>query len=176
MTRELRELSPLDGETFRFYCCGPTVYGPAHIGNFRTFVLQDVFRRTLELSGLKAYHVRNLTDVDDKTIRDSQAAGKKLTEFTSFWRDRFHEDCEALNNLAPHLEPSAVEHIPHQIKMIEELVEKGHAYSSEDGSVYYKVSSFDHYGRLSRLDQRELRDGASGAVTDDEYELSLIHI
>ena len=72
MTRELRELSPLDGETFRFYCCGPTVYGPAHIGNFRTFVLQDVFRRTLELTGLKAYHVRNLTDVDDKTIRDSQ--------------------------------------------------------------------------------------------------------
>lgn len=170
MTRELRELSPLDGETFRFYCCGPTVYGPAHIGNFRTFVLQDVFRRTLELSGLKAYHVRNLTDVDDKTIRDSQTAGKTLTEFTGFWRDRFHEDCEALNNLPPHLEPSAVEHIPHQIKMIEELVEKGHAYSSEDGSVYYKVSSFDRYGRLSRLDQRELLDGASGAVTDDEYE------
>ena len=119
MTRELRELSPLDGETFRFYCCGPTVYGPAHIGNFRTFVLQDVFRRTLELTGLKAYHVRNLTDVDDKTIRDSQAAGKTLTEFTDYWRDRFHEDCEALNNLPPHLEPSAVEHIPHQIKMIE---------------------------------------------------------
>jgi len=133
-------------------------------------VLQDVFRRTLELSGLKAFHVRNLTDVDDKTIRDSQAAGKTLKEFTDFWLDRFHEDCEALNNLPPHLEPSAVEHIPHQITMIGELVEKGHAYRSDDGSVYYKVSSFDHYGRLSRLDQRELRDGASGAVADDEYE------
>ncbi|MDP4849534.1 MAG: hypothetical protein NWQ95_04205 [Verrucomicrobiales bacterium] len=70
MSREVRELTPLDGRVFRFYCCGPTVYGPAHIGNFRTFVLQDVFRRTLELSGMPTFHVRNLTDVDDKTIRD----------------------------------------------------------------------------------------------------------
>jgi len=170
MSREVRDLRPSDGKTFRFYCCGPTVYGPAHIGNFRTFVLQDVFRRTLELSGMPAYHVRNLTDVDDKTIRDAQAAGKTLKEFTDHWRDRFHEDCEKLNNLEPHLEPSAVEHIPHQIAMIEELMEKGHAYLSDDGSVYYKVSSFDGYGRLSRLDQRELRAGASGAVSDDEYE------
>lgn len=170
MSREVRGLQPSDGETFRFYCCGPTVYGPAHIGNFRTFVLQDVFRRTLELSGLNAYHVRNLTDVDDKTIRDAQAAGKTLKEFTDHWRDRFHEDCLALNNLEPHLEPSAVEHIPHQITMIEELMKKEHAYRSEDGSVYYKVSSFDGYGRLSRLDQRELRTGASGAIADDEYE------
>lgn len=170
MTREVRDLRASDGQTFRFYCCGPTVYGPAHIGNFRTFVLQDVFRRTLELSGMPAFHVRNLTDVDDKTIRDAQAAGKSLKEFTDFWRDRFHEDCALLNNLTPHLEPSAVEHIPHQIAMIAELMEKGHAYRSEDGSVYYKVSSFARYGRLSRLDQRELRVGASGAVSDDEYE------
>ncbi|MCG8599053.1 MAG: cysteine--tRNA ligase [Verrucomicrobiales bacterium] len=170
MSREVRELHPSDGKTFRFYACGPTVYGPAHIGNFRTFVLQDVFRRTLELSGIDTMHVRNFTDVDDKTIRDSQAAGKTLTDFTDHWRDRFRKDCERLQLLQPHIEPSAVEHIPHQIAMIEELVEKGHAYRSDDGSVYYKVSSFDGYGRLSRLDQRELREGASGAVADDEYE------
>lgn len=170
MSREVRELSPLDGQVFRFYCCGPTVYGPAHIGNFRTFVLQDVFRRTLELSGVKAFHVRNLTDVDDKTIRDSQAGGRTLKEFTDFWRDRFHEDCAKLNLLPPHIEPSAVEHIPHQIEMIRDLMEKGHAYASDDGSVYFKVSSFEGYGRLSRLDQRELREGASGSVSDDEYE------
>lgn len=170
MTREVRELSPRDGKIFRFYCCGPTVYGPAHIGNFRTFVLQDVFRRTLELSGVTTFHVRNLTDVDDKTIRDSRADGRSLSEFTDFWRDRFHEDCAKLNLLSPHIEPSAVEHIPHQIEMIRELMEKGHAYSSEDGSVYYRVASFDHYGRLSRLDQRELKEGASGSVSDDEYE------
>ncbi len=170
MTREVRDLSPKDEKTFRFYCCGPTVYGPAHIGNFRTFVLQDVFRRTLELSGIETYHVRNLTDVDDKTIRDSQAAGKSLKEFTEFWTARFHEDCAKLNLLPPHVEPSAIGHVGEQIAMIEELVEKGHAYRSDDGSVYYKVTSFDSYGRLSRLDQRELRDGASGAVRDDEYE------
>ena len=170
MSRHVRELQPRDGDTFRFYCCGPTVYGPAHIGNFRTFVLQDVFRRTLESAGMKTQHVRNLTDVDDKTIRDSQADGKTLKEFTDHWRDRFHADCEKLNTLPPHTEPSAVEHIPHQISMIEDLMEKGHAYSSEDGSVYYKVTSFNGYGRLSKLDQRELREGASGAVSDDEYE------
>lgn len=170
LSREIRELKPRDGETYRFYCCGPTVYGPAHIGNFRTFVLQDVFRRTIEISGLKTFHVRNLTDVDDKTIRDSQAASKSLTEFTNHWTDKFHEDCDSLNILPPHKEPSAVGHIPQQIAMIEELVEKGHAYRSDDGSVYYRVSSFPTYGRLSRLDQRELRTGASGAVSDDEYE------
>ncbi len=170
MSRSIRTLSPRDGETFRFYCCGPTVYGPAHIGNFRTFVLQDVFRRTMELSGFRTYHVRNLTDLDDKTIRDAQASKKSLSDFTAYWRDRFHEDGHRLNLLSPHLEPSAVAHIPHQIAMIAELMEKGHAYASADGSVYYRVSSFAQYGRLSRLDQRELREGASGAISEDEYD------
>jgi cysteinyl-tRNA synthetase len=170
MSRSVRELAPRDGTTYRFYCCGPTVYGPAHIGNFRTFVLQDVFRRSLELSGQATFHVRNLTDVDDKTIRDSQAAGMTLQAFTDLWRDRFHHDCDQLNLLRPHLEPSAVAHIPHQIAMIAELMAKGHAYASADGSVYYRVGSFKEYGRLSRLDQRELKEGASGAVADDEYD------
>lgn len=171
MAREMRELEAEDGTTFRFYCCGPTVYGPAHIGNFRTFVLQDVFRRTLELSGVKTRHVRNITDVDDKTIRDSQAAGKNLTEFTQAWTVKFNQDCEALGLLSPHEEPSAVAHIPQQVALIEKLMEKGHAYQSDDGSIYFKVESFDSYGCLSHLDSRELRDGASGAaVADDEYE------
>lgn len=170
MSREVRELIPDDGKTFRFYCCGPTVYGPAHIGNFRTFLLQDVFRRVLELGGTDTFHVRNLTDVDDKTIRDSQAANQGLKEFTDYWTEKFQSDCGALNMLPPHKEPGAVEHIPHQIEMIADLMKKGHAYSSDDGSVYFKVTSFDGYGRLSRLDQRELRQGASKAVADDEYE------
>ncbi|MFK5922768.1 MAG: cysteine--tRNA ligase [Verrucomicrobiota bacterium] len=171
MAREMRELTAEDGENFRFYCCGPTVYGPAHIGNFRTFVLQDVFRRVLQLSGQSTQHVRNITDVDDKTIRDSRAAGKSLGEFTEAWTVKFRADCEALNLLAPHDEPSAVEHIPQQIALIEQLMAKGHAYQSDDGSVYFKVTSFDQYGCLSHLDQRELRDGAGGAaVADDEYE------
>ncbi len=170
MSRETRALSPRDGETYRFYCCGPTVYGPAHIGNFRTFVLQDVFRRSLELSGVATHHVRNLTDVDDKTIRGAQAAGESLNDFTAQWTDKFHADCTALNLLPPHDEPSAVAHVPQQVALIETLMERGHAYASDDGSVYFKVSSFEEYGRLSHLDTRELRLGTSVAVADDEYD------
>ncbi|HCC20470.1 MAG TPA: hypothetical protein DEP88_04385, partial [Verrucomicrobiales bacterium] len=99
LTRNNRELSPIDGETFRFYCCGPTVYGPAHIGNFRTFVMQDVFRRVLETANMKTLHVRNITDVDDKTIRDAQTSGKSLKEFTAGWTEKFHADCTALGCL-----------------------------------------------------------------------------
>lgn len=172
LTRTERDLRPLDGRTFRFYCCGPTVYGPAHIGNFRTFVLQDVLRRTLETGGIRTLHVRNITDVDDKTIRDSQKAKKSLKEFTRGWTVRFHDDCEKLGLLPPHIEPSAVEHIPQQIVMIAALVEKGHAYASDDGSVYFRISSFPGYGRLSRLDQRELEIGKTqnARSSSDEYE------
>jgi len=172
LTREKRELTPIDGETFRFYCCGPTVYGPAHIGNFRTFVMHDVFRRVLETSGMATLHVRNITDVDDKTIRDSQAAGKSLKEFTTYWLEKFHTDCDALNCLAPHIEPSAIDHIDQQITMIEQLVAKGNAYASDDGSVYFKVSSFPEYGKLSHLDTRELDLGKTQnqRADADEYE------
>ncbi|MFP6880535.1 MAG: cysteine--tRNA ligase [Roseibacillus sp.] len=172
LMRETRELQPADGKTFGFYCCGPTVYGPAHIGNFRTFVLNDVLRRVLEVSGMRTRHVRNITDVDDKTIRDSQAAGMSLSEFTAQWTERFHRDCERLNCLAPHVEPSAVAHIPEQIAMIETLVEKGHAYRSDDGSVYFKIASFENYGRLARLDRQDLDPGKTQnqRADADEYE------
>lgn len=172
LTREVVSLEPMDGKTFRFYCCGPTVYGPAHIGNFRTFVMQDVLRRSLEIGGTKTKHVRNITDVDDKTIRDSVAAGRTLEEFTSQWRDQFHEDCEKLNCLPPHIEPSAVKHVPEQIEMISELIEKGHAYASDDGSVYFKISSYPEYGALSRLDTRDLDLGKTqnARANSDEYE------
>lgn len=172
LTRSQKKIRPIDGQTYRFYCCGPTVYGAAHIGNFRTFVLQDVFRRALETGGTRTLHVRNLTDVDDKTIRDSQAAGQTLKVFTDKWRDKFHADCKALACLPPHIEPSAVEHIPQQIAMIETLIAKGHAYSSDDGSVYFKISSFPNYGKLSHLDERELDLGKTqnARANSDEYE------
>lgn len=172
LTRETRELKPADGKTFGFYCCGPTVYGPAHIGNFRTFILQDVLRRALEIGGIRTKHVRNLTDVDDKTIRDSQAAGVSLKEFTDGWTAQFHQDCQKLGCLPPHVEPSAVGHIPEQIEMIKTLIEKEHAYPSADGSVYFRISSYDEYGRLARLDQQELELGRTQneRANDDEYE------
>ena len=172
LSRELRSLHPSDGSTLRFYCCGPTVYGPAHIGNFRTFVVQDVFRRVVEASGVATKHVRNITDVDDKTIRRSQEENCSLNEFTATWTKRFHEDCAKLGILPPHEEPSAVGHLPEQIELISQLVEKGHAYQTPDGSVYFNVRSFPSYGRLSRLEEREITTDAMDQEQDDEYERS----
>jgi len=170
MTREVQEVFPMDKDSVRFYACGPTVYGPAHIGNFRTFVMQDVFRRVLETSGQKTFHIRNLTDVDDKTIRESQEQGMKLADFTDKWTARFQKDCQLLNLLFPHGEPSAVEHIPEQISLIERLIEGGNAYRVNDGSVYFKVDAFPDYGRLSRLADREITTSETDRETSDEYD------
>ena len=170
MTREVREVFPVDANSVRFYACGPTVYGPAHIGNFRTFVIQDVFRRVLETSGQKTFHVRNLTDVDDKTIRQSQEEGVKLEDFTDKWTARFRKDCDLLNLLTPHAEPSAVGHIPEQISLIERLIEGGKAYRANDGSVYFKVDAYPEYGRLSRLADREITTSETDRESSDEYE------
>lgn len=174
-TRAKEELlPPAAGKPFGMYCCGPTVYGPAHIGNFRTFLVQDVLRRTLECAGVNVRHVRNITDVDDKTIRESRKLGMSLKEFTSRWEEKFHRDCEALNMLSPCVEPRATEHIGEQISMIASLVEKGHAYVAPDGSVYFKISSFPEYGRLSGLDREGLStqsvNSAGEANAADEYE------
>lgn len=174
LSRAIQPLAPASGQPFRFYCCGPTVYGPAHIGNFRTFLIQDVLRRVLEVDGTEVMHVRNITDVDDKTILQSMAEGLSLDTFTRKWTEKFHADCDALNMRAPSIEPSAVAHIAEQIALVETLIEKGHAYATDDGSVYFRVSSFEDYGRLSRLKQRELKtqsENSAGELNDaDEYD------
>ena len=173
-SRSVQTLSPWSGDKLCFYCCGPTVYGPAHIGNFRTFLIQDTLCRVLKVDGTCVQHVRNITDLDDKTIFQSQAEGKNLSEFTTHWSEKFHSDCAALNMLAPSAEPSAVAHIPQMINLVEKLIEKKHAYATDDGSVYFRVSSYKDYGRLSRLNQRELKTQSSnsaGQVNDaDEYD------
>ncbi len=178
LSRELRELKPShpDG-VFRFYNCGPTVYAPAHIGNFRTFVVNDVIRRLLELEfgAEKVKHVRNLTDVDDKTIRRAREEHRLLADVTKQWTEKFHADCGALNCLPPHEEPRATDprFLREQVNMIEVLMEKGNAYRSAEGSVYFKVSSFDNYGRLSRVKERELQPGSAlkaAASDSDEKE------
>ena len=164
LTRAPRELRPSQPDgVFRFYNCGPTVYAAAHIGNFRTFVVNDLLRRLLELEfgKEKVKHVRNLTDVDDKTIRRAREEGRPLAEVTKQWTDKFHADCAALNCLPPHVEPTATGHIPEQIDMIAALEKRGHAYRTDDGSVYFKVSSFSEYGALSRVKERELRVGSA---------------
>ncbi len=163
LSRTSRPLAPAQADgIYRFYNCGPTVYAAAHIGNFRTFVVNDLLRRLLDLEFPgKVKHVRNLTDVDDKTIRRSREEGRPLAAVTKEWTDKFHADCAALNCLPPHVEPSATGHIPEQIDMIAALEKRGHAYRTDDGSVYFKVSSFPGYGALSRVKERELRVGSA---------------
>ncbi len=170
LTRELRELQPSQPDgVFRMYCCGPTVYAPAHIGNFRAFLVQDVLRRLLELElgPDKVKHVRNLTDVDDRTIAQAKRERRPLAEITKKWTDQFHADCAALNLLPPHVEPTATGHIAEQVAMIEELLAKGLAYVAADGSVYYKIAAFPHYGALSRVKERELK--ATVTAADDDH-------
>jgi len=174
LTRETRELraSHADG-VFRFYNCGPTVYAPAHIGNFRTFVVNDVLRRLLELEfgADKVKHVRNLTDVDDRTIGQTQKEKRPLAEITKKWTDKFHADCDALNCLRPHAEPTATGYIKEQVNMIEVLMEKGNAYRAADGSVYFKIESFPGYGGLSRIRERELK--ITNTVADADHKDSV---
>ncbi len=173
LTRELRPLTAEDGSRLRMYVCGPTVYGPAHIGNFRTFCLLDVLRRTAEVAGLDPFYVRNITDVDDKTIKGARAAGLPLADFTRRWTDKFHADCGRLNMLRPDVEPAATAHIPEQVALVEKLLASGHAYVGGDASVYYKVACFHDYGKLSHFNPEDLRtqeQNSAGAANDaDEY-------
>lgn len=174
LERRLKPITPShpDG-VVRFYNCGPTVYAPAHIGNFRTFVINDVIRRLLELEfgADKVKHVRNLTDVDDRTIGQTQKEKRSLAEITKKWTDKFHTDCDALNCLRPHAEPTATGYIKEQVNMIEVLLEKGNAYRAADGSVYFKIESFPGYGALSRIKERELK--ITNLVADGDHKDSV---
>ncbi|MBN1404482.1 MAG: cysteine--tRNA ligase [Opitutales bacterium] len=174
LTRETVPLFAADGKRLRMYACGPTVYGPAHIGNFRTFSLLDVLRRTTEVAGLNPLYVRNITDVDDKTIKGSAKDGSTLGEFTKKWTEKFHADCASLNLIVPDVEPRATEHIPEQVAIVEKLLANGNAYVGGDGSVYYRVASFCEYGKLSHFHPEELQtqdtNSAGKANAADEYE------
>ena len=178
LSRELRDLPSGDNGRFRFYVCGPTVYGPAHIGNFLTFLRFDVLYRLLRLCGYGPYFVRNITDVDDKTIQRSRESGLELGVFTRRWTKKFHEDCALLKMLSPDVEPRATDHIAEQIKLVEALMENGHAYQGRDGSVYYRVDSFSGYGKLSHFDPESLRSQATNSAGSvnlaDEYERDAI--
>ena len=172
LTREMRELKAAEPDgVFRFYNCGPTVYAPAHIGNFRTFLINDLIRRMVELEfgADRVKHVRNLTDVDDRTIGQSHKEKLPLSTITKKWTDLFHADCRALNLLVPHVEPTATGHIPEQVNMIEVLMEKGNAYRAADGSVYFKINSFPAYGSLSRIKERELKTTGTTFAADDDH-------
>ncbi|MBI3999117.1 MAG: cysteine--tRNA ligase [Candidatus Omnitrophica bacterium] len=167
LSGKLEEFKPLQEGKVKMYACGPTVYDYAHIGNFRTFVFEDLLRRFLEFKKFKVTHIMNITDVDDKTIAGASRDGKKLENYTAQYIQAFNEDLRTLHILPPTKQPRATSEITAMIELIKKLVEKGTAYVSE-GSVYYRVDSFKNYGKLSKKDlERNIR----GTRVDlDEYE------
>ena len=170
LTRREEEFAPADSHTVRMYSCGPTVYNVAHIGNLRSFLFYDLLCRYFRYKGWEVHQVMNLTDVDDKTIRGAQAAGLSLEEFTQKYIDLFFADLDRLNLERAWKYPRATEFIPQMQRLIATLIEKGHAYASE-GSVYFDISSFPQYGRLSGVRPEEAAQAREfGRLQDDEYE------
>ncbi|MBN1386725.1 cysteine--tRNA ligase [Candidatus Woesearchaeota archaeon] len=167
LTREKDMFKPIVQGKVGMYTCGPTVYNFAHIGNFRAYVCSDLLRRYLEHSGHDVRHIMNLTDVDDKTIRDSQKEGVSLKEFTERYSRAFFEDIDMLNIERAHAFPKATEHIPEMVNAVKKLMADGVAYKGEDGSIYYSVAKFPDYGKLSKIRADELQAGAR--VKQDEY-------
>ena len=167
LTQQVEEFQPALDNTVRMYTCGPTVYDYAHIGNFRSFAFVDLLRRWLRASGFALDHVMNITDVDDKIIRNAVAQRKNLREYTAIYTQKFLEDCDNLRLERPeHLTP-ATEHIDEMVSAIQRLTETGHTYTS-DGSTYYRISTFPEYGKLSHND---FSGNIAGARVDvDEYE------
>src|SRR5580698_2069748 len=164
---KIEAFTPLKSGEVRMYTCGPTVYDYAHIGNFRTFVFQDILRRFLRLRGFKMNHVMNLTDVDDRIIANSAAAGVSIREYTEKFAQAFFDDCQALSIEAPEHWIRATDHIDDMVKLIRRLQEKTYTYPSE-GSIYYRIAKFPHYGQLSNIDVAGIQAGAR--VDVDRYE------
>src|SRR6478672_2070649 len=167
MSRKIEPFAPADGETVHIYSCGPTVYNPAHLGNFRTFLFVDLLRRTLRLRGWKVRQVMNLTDVDDKIIKRAHEQKKTIRQVTEPVTAIFQKDREYLRIEAAEEYPKATDYIPQMIALVEQLIARGVAYQADDRSVYFAIDRFPAYGRLSRLDKRELKTGAR--VAQDDY-------
>src|SRR5277367_4871293 len=168
LTNAIEELQPSDGEALRIYACGPTVYDYGHIGNFRTFLHVDILRRVLELLGTRVRHVMNITDVDDKIIRNAAAANVPISEYTPRFEKAFFEDLDALSVEHPEVVARATEHIPEMVALIQRLAEQNLAYKTDDGSWYFRIVGFPEYGKLSKKDFCGITDGAR--VDVDEYD------
>ena len=167
LSGKLEEFKPIDKNKVRMYCCGPTVYDYAHIGNFRTFIFEDILNRYLRYRGYDLLYVMNITDIDDKTIRNSREQGVSLKEYTEVYTKYFLEDLDALRIKRPDILCKATEHIDDMVKLIERLDKNGYTYTV-DGSTYYKVENFKGYGKLSKKDFSGIKTGAR--VDSDEYD------
>src|SRR3990172_12037901 len=167
MKRKLKKFTPLEPGKVKLYTCGPTVYNYPHIGNYRAYMFEDVLRRFLKYKGYHVTQVMNITDVDDKTIRDSQKEGMSLKDFCMRYESAFFEDLKTLNIERAEFYPRATEHVPEMVMIIKKLLDKGYAYKTEDG-IYYRVCKFKKYGQLANIEVKELQEGASGRVKKDE--------
>ncbi len=169
LSREIEEFHPLEDGKVKMYLCGPTVWNFAHIGNFRTFIFGDVLRRYLKYKGYELTHVFNLTDIDDRIINESKARNISIDEFTAPYIKYFWEDFDALGMERPDVTPRATQHIPEMIEIISKLIENGHAYES-DGSIYYRITAFPDYGKLSRIKFDGNITGGSERIDTDKYD------
>ena len=170
LTKEKEEFIPKEKGKVSFYSCGPTVYNYPHIGNYRSYIFADTLKRTLTYLGYEVKHIMNITDIDDKTIRDSQKASKSLKEFTEFYTLEFTKDLAKLNILPPSSFTKATNYIDKMVEIIEGLMKKGYAYKSADGSIYFDIKKFSNYGKLSNLVLEEQKENASGRIKTDEYD------
>lgn len=168
MGGRVEPFEPIEPGHVRMYSCGPTVYAPAHVGNFRSFIFADLVRRTLRFSGLRVTWVMNITDVDDKIIRDAAAAGIPIGELTDRYTSAFLDDMARLGIELPDVMPRATDHIDDMVALVQRLMETGHAYQTEDGSVFFRIASWPDYGKLARIDPDQLRPGER--VEADEYD------
>jgi cysteinyl-tRNA synthetase len=169
MSRRVEAFEPLDPPRVTLYTCGPTVWNYAHIGNFRTFLFEDLLRRWLETSGYQVFHIMNLTDVDDRIIKEAGARGVSIRDFVAPYITAFYDDRDFLRIRPAHEYPRATEFVEPMVRLVGRLMEAGVAYLGEDGSIYFSIERFPAYGRLSQLDRRELKAGASERVSSDEY-------
>ena len=153
-THQKEGFIPLNPEQITFYGCGPTVYNYAHIGNLRAYVFYDLLNRYLRFKGYKVKFAMNLTDVDDKTIRDSQKAGVPLREWTQKYADAFFEDCAKLNIKKPDVIIKAIEEMPAMIELTQILLDKGYAYQTKTGDVFFKIDKFPDYGKMAGIEAK----------------------
>ncbi len=170
LTKEKEVFTPLNAPKVTFYSCGPTVYNYPHIGNYRAYIFADTLKRVLSYEGYEVKHIMNLTDIDDKTIRDSQKAGKTLKEFTEFYSEEFFKDEKILNILPPNKFTKATDYVNEMVAIIVKLMENGLAYKSADNSIYFDIKKFKNYGKLSHLILENQKENASGRIKSDEYE------
>jgi len=168
LAKKTEKFRPLNDQSVKMYTCGPTVYDYAHIGNFRAYIFEDILRRTLKYAGYNVTQVMNLTDVDDKTIKNSQEEGTPLNEYTERYKKAFFSDIKTLNIEEAEYYPAATEHIDDMIKLVQKLVDKGYGYLADDGSVYFSIKKFSNYGQLVNIDPEQLQ--TTERIKQDEYE------